>query len=147
MELLCVLLAILLTVVVFLEVFCRYVLQAPLAWSEEFALFIFGWCLFIGAALGVRHRSLYNVDLIHSRLPVRWRTACEIISHLLLFFLAYLMIHIGYKMVCLTLPQKYPILEFSKAYGYLAIVVSGALMIIYNMPIFFRQMRTLIRRS
>jgi len=147
MEMLSVLLTAVLTVVVFLEVLFRYVVHVPLAWSEEFAMFVFQWCSFIGAAIAIRHRSHFSLDLVTKRLPDRWRTKTEIFSSVMIFFVAYLMIHQGLRVVLLTVTHEYSALRFPMAYGYLPIVVSGTLMIIYNIPIFLRQVRSLIERK
>jgi TRAP-type transport system small permease protein len=137
------LLIILLTVVVFLQVFYRYALQSPLAWSEEFAMFLFQWCAFIGAAIATRHRFHYGLDLVTKRLPRRWKWATEILASVLIFFIAYLMITNGYGMMQITKAQKYPVMQFSVAYAYLAILLSGVLMMIYQVPIFVSQIRAL----
>lgn len=71
-----------LTVVVSLQVFTRFVLEAPLIWSEEVARFLFFWTVLLGAALSVRHRRHFIIDVLpgdtagrHPRgwLAVLWR--------------------------------------------------------------------------
>jgi TRAP-type C4-dicarboxylate transport system permease small subunit len=42
-----------LAIIVFLQVFNRFVLKTPLAWSEELAMLLFQWVSFLGAAIGV----------------------------------------------------------------------------------------------
>lgn len=135
------LLIVLLTVVVFLQVFYRYALHSPLAWSEEFAMFLFQWCAFIGAAIATRHRFHYVLDLVTKRLPRRLKWATEILASVLIFFVAYLMITRGYGMMQITKAQKYPVMQFPVAYAYLAIFVSGILMMIYQIRIFVSQLR------
>src|SRR5690606_15547545 len=36
---------------ILLQVFCRYVLNAPFSWPEEFAVLLFGWMILLGAAV------------------------------------------------------------------------------------------------
>jgi TRAP-type C4-dicarboxylate transport system permease small subunit len=145
-ELLGCFLCILLTGVVFFQVLFRYALHAPLAWSEEFAMFLFQWCSFIGAAIAVRHRFHYALDLITKRLSARWKLAMQILASVAIFIFAYLMIHMGIGMMGITLAQTYPVLGISVAYAYLAIVISGALMILYQIPFFTRQIQNLFQR-
>ncbi|WMS43924.1 TRAP transporter small permease [Acuticoccus sp. MNP-M23] len=58
--------AILLALVVILamQVFARYVVGAPLVWSEELARYLLIWCTFIGVSLAVREGRNISVDLL-----------------------------------------------------------------------------------
>lgn len=58
-----------LTVVVILQVIGRLVLQLPLIWSEEAARFLFFWVVLLGAAMSVRRRRHFTLDVM----PRRWR--------------------------------------------------------------------------
>jgi TRAP-type C4-dicarboxylate transport system permease small subunit len=136
------LLTILFTVVVFLQVVYRYALHTPLPWSEELAMFLFQWCLFLGAAVAVRHRKHFYVDLVVSDLPRQLRRATEILTSAIIFTVAYVMIHMGIKMVVHSMGYVLPGLQFSIAYAYLVFPISGSLMILYQIPIFVRQIRT-----
>ena len=60
-----------LAVVVFLQVFNRFVLKAPLAWSEDLAMLLFQWVVFLGAAIGVRRLRHFGIDLVVKKLPAR----------------------------------------------------------------------------
>jgi TRAP-type transport system small permease protein len=135
-----------LCVVVFWQVFARYALQAPVAWGEEFAMFLFQWVSFIGAAIATRRSFHYGLDILTKRLPSRGRTGLQIISSILIFFVSYIMIGKGYGMMQITWNQDFPVMQFSVAYAYAAIVTSGVLMVIFQIPIFWQQIRTLRRR-
>jgi TRAP-type C4-dicarboxylate transport system permease small subunit len=143
-ELLAALLVLLLTVMVFLQVLYRYVLHSPLAWSEEFAMFLFQWCIFIGAALAVRHGYHFHVDLIASRLSGRWKASFQLLASAIIFVVAYVMIHMGIKMV-LTNEYIYPTLQIRVSYAYLAFPVSGVLIFIYQVPILVREIKGLVK--
>lgn len=56
-----------LTAVVALQVFNRLVLHLPIIWSEETARFVFFWVVLLGAAIGVRKRRHFVVDVIGNR--------------------------------------------------------------------------------
>ena len=53
-----------LTVVVTMQVFTRFVLYAPVIWSEEAARFLFFWTVLLGAALSVHHRRHFVIDVV-----------------------------------------------------------------------------------
>ncbi|MCY4398292.1 MAG: TRAP transporter small permease [Gemmatimonadetes bacterium] len=56
-----------LTVVVLLQVITRFVLHAPLIWSEEVARFLFFWVVLLGAAMSVRSRRHFVIDVTMGR--------------------------------------------------------------------------------
>jgi TRAP-type C4-dicarboxylate transport system permease small subunit len=52
-----------LTLVVSLQVFTRFVLHIPFIWSEEVARFLFFWVALLGAAMSVRTRRHFVLDV------------------------------------------------------------------------------------
>lgn len=58
------LLFILFFIVVLLQVFFRFVLDAPLTWSEEAARYFNLWSVLLGAAIAVKYKDHLRVDLI-----------------------------------------------------------------------------------
>jgi TRAP-type C4-dicarboxylate transport system permease small subunit len=58
-----------------LQVSMRYVFGQALSWSEELALFCFGWAMLLAIALGVRDGIHVRMDLLVNRAPrglARW---------------------------------------------------------------------------
>ncbi|MCM0018700.1 MAG: TRAP transporter small permease [Tagaea sp.] len=49
----------------------RYVVNAPITWSEEALLIAFVWAIFVGASAAFRHRAHMRVDLLLLYAP-RW---------------------------------------------------------------------------
>jgi TRAP-type C4-dicarboxylate transport system permease small subunit len=56
-----------LTAVVTLQVLNRLVLHLPIIWSEEVARFLFFWVVLLGAAVSVRRRRHFVLDLMPRR--------------------------------------------------------------------------------
>lgn len=56
-----------------LGVFFRYVLNASLSWTDEVALFVFGWATFLYIASAYLHGKHVNVDFLARRLAEPWR--------------------------------------------------------------------------
>lgn len=134
------------TIVVFLQVLFRYGLRFPLDWGEEFAMVIFQWVSFIGAGIAVRRGFHFHVDLVTKRFSSRWQTITALLSSAAILTVGYIMVHVGIKMMVLARFITLPIMHFSKAYVYLAIPIGGALMIIYQIPIAWNQVRKLMGR-
>ena len=53
------------------QVIFRYVIAAPLPWSEELARYCFVWIVFLGGAIGLSRGIHLGVDLFVNMLPPR----------------------------------------------------------------------------
>jgi len=120
-----------LTVVILLQVIYRFVLQAPLVWSEELSLFLFQWSVFMGAALAVRQRGHFGLDIFVRRLPATVVKTLDKFGQLVVFCLAIGLVCWGYQISQMTMLQEYPTLQFPVGYCYLGIPVSGAFMAVF----------------
>lgn len=67
-----------------LQVFFRYVVQAPLFWSEELARFLLIWSVFAGATFAFRHRTHMSIDVIGTILPARFVGVVDLIGRLVM---------------------------------------------------------------
>jgi TRAP-type C4-dicarboxylate transport system permease small subunit len=56
-----------LTIVVAIQVLTRFVLHVPVIWSEEVARFLFFWVALLGAAMSVRTRRHFVIDVTMGR--------------------------------------------------------------------------------
>ena len=120
-----------LAVVVFLQVFNRYVLKAPLAWSEDLAMLVFQWVTFLGAAIGVKRMRHFGIELVVRNLPEKIHRAIEYIVPVLVGIVALIMITEGIELLSYNRSRIYSSMSLSYTWAYLPIPVSGCLMIIY----------------
>src|SRR5512137_1582559 len=127
-------LVIVLTAVVFFQVFNRFVMKAPLAWTEELAMLLFQWVVFLGAAVGVKRMSHFGIDLVVEKLPGKIRRFIELIVPLAIGVIAVILIIEGFNLLKLTQHQLYTTMPFSHAWATAAMPVSGILMILYLVP-------------
>lgn len=119
-------------VVVFLQVVFRYFLLQPLAWAEESARFLFIWVSLLGASLGARDRAHFAVTLAVSKLPAPVQKAATILIALGASSVFYIMIAEGWGLVVLNQNQESPAIGIKMTYPYLAIPLSGLLMLIFT---------------
>ena len=70
-----------LVVVTFLQVIFRYVLGAPLIWSEELAIYVFIWIAFVGSSMAIPVDGHYGIDIFQKRLPPKLRTLAVVLTH------------------------------------------------------------------
>lgn len=95
---LCILLAVLVAILVIpvsLQVFSRFTALIPhYIWTEEMARFLFVWTIMIGAMIGVRESSHFEVD-VWPRLPRRAEAAGRIVARLGILVIALVFVWSG----------------------------------------------------
>ena len=122
-----------------LQVFTRYVLNDPIAWTQEFVLIVYIWIVFWCAAFLLREREHITFDMVFVSLPMRLRRGLAIILTALtgIAFIAALPATIDY--VGFMKIEKSPVLgiRFDILYSifvvFVAAVVIGALVRIWRL--------------
>jgi len=127
----CALLMVALVVVVFIQVFNRFVLQTPLAWSEDLAMLLFQWVVFVGAALGVKQMRHFGIELVVRQFSEHWRHRIELVAPLVMLVVALVMIVQGYTLLMLNVNRTFATMDLSYTWAFLPIPVGGLLIIIY----------------
>jgi TRAP-type C4-dicarboxylate transport system permease small subunit len=87
-----------LTAVVALQVLTRFVLHIPFIWSEEVARFLFFWTVLLGAAMSVRNRRHFVLDIGMGRRAVTRGTASvilDLVPHLCVLAFSVLLFVLG----------------------------------------------------
>jgi len=127
----CMVLVVSLAVVVFLQVFNRFVLKAPLAWSEDLAMLLFQWVAFLGAAVGVKRMRHFGIELVVRKLSEKARHGIEILVPFIVGIVAVTMITEGFKLIQFNMNRVYSSMDLSYIWAYLPIPLSGGLIIIF----------------
>ena len=120
-----------LALVVFVQVFNRFVLKTPLAWSEDLAMLLFQWVAFLGAAIGVKRLRHFGIELVVKMLPDRTRHRIELVVPVIMGVVALTMITKGWELLSFNRNRIYSTMDLSYTWAYLPIPVSGLLMILY----------------
>lgn len=66
------------------QVFMRYVMNRPLAWTEEFVMIAFIWAVFWAAAFMVRIKEHVSFDVLYDWLDDNGRRVCAIFAMVVL---------------------------------------------------------------
>src|SRR5512137_1402597 len=112
-----------LAVIVFLQVFNRFVLKAPLAWSEDLAMLLFQWVAFLGAAVGVKRIRHFGIELVVKRMSARARRGIELLVPFIMGVVAVTLITEGYTLIQLNRNRTYSSMDLSYIWAYLPIPV------------------------
>jgi len=110
------------------QVFARYVLGASQSWTEQAALILMVWIVFLGSAAGIRDgfhiRIAEGVDRMSPALG-RW---AKRLANILVIGFGLLLAIWGSELVTETWGNQVPTLPFTRGMVYLIIPTSGLLM-------------------
>ena len=81
--------------VLFVEVFSRYVFRSPTSWAQEAAIYMFAAIGLIAGADAMRKKAHISVDLFYATFPPRVRAAVDLLAALVILFFLSLMIYFG----------------------------------------------------
>lgn len=138
---LCLVLMVVLCVDILLGVVSRYVVGQTFTWYDEVARACFVWVVFLGAALGVKRRAHFRLQLVVDLLPRPWRRTVDAIGVLVVIGFGAVLIRYGWVFVELGRYQRTPVMNLPRSWIYLAVPVGGALMIRYALPGLWRVLR------
>lgn len=66
------------SLVVFIEIFFRNIFNRPTVWSFEVTLFLFAYCSLMSGGLLEKYKAHISVDIVVSRLSKKARVICKI---------------------------------------------------------------------
>jgi TRAP-type C4-dicarboxylate transport system permease small subunit len=109
----------------------RYIVGRPLAWSEEVARYLFLWISFLGAAVAVRRRANFKLDLITWRGTLRSRAAFELGGNLFTIIFGLLLAYWSIPLIQLASLQRGSAVAIPLSWVYIALPVGGLLMAVF----------------
>lgn len=98
------------TVIIPLGIFARYVLNAALSWPEPVAIICMVTFTFLGAAVGYRACSHIAVSVVTERLPPAGKKICALITDVLMLLISLFILYYSTQL-CIELWQQ-PVAEF-----------------------------------
>lgn len=122
-------------VIISAQVWCRFILNDPLSWSEEAGRYLFVWISFMGAAAGVRYQVHLGIDLMDKLLSPRAYRYVVVLVNLIIQIFLIMIIYWGFKILGIIQFQESPSMNISMKYPYLAVPVGGIFMLINSLRI------------
>lgn len=123
----------LMTVIIFWQVFSRYILNSSPSWTESSAVLLMGWFIFLGAAVGVRERTHLGFDVLLYFLPPSAKAVLRSISDVVVLAFGFGMIVYGVQLARLTWNTVMPSLDLPGGVGFLPVVLGGALVCLFSL--------------
>lgn len=123
----------------FVNVFMRYVFLAPISWAEEITLYLCVWMVFIGGSVAVREKGHIAIDLLPHMLSPRGRLILA--RAVAMLFLVFLVVFFWFSLQHVTrvksIAQVTPIMQAPMWLTYLAMPVGSLLMALRVVQVFF----------
>ncbi|MCG8684691.1 MAG: TRAP transporter small permease [Desulfobacterales bacterium] len=129
------------TLLVAVQVFCRYVLNQSLFWSEELARFLLVWLTFLGASCAYYRKVNPGVDFLYTRMSPLFKKISSIMIHLLSMGLFVVMIFSGSQFAYFVRLQISPALQLPKWVVLVVIPISGAVLLFHATTFLLEELR------
>ena len=118
------------TVLLFSDVFCRYVLHFSIAWADEIVLVLLIWFVFIALAIGVRKKLHMAIDFLAFFLPRRFLDSiAERFVDILTFCFGGVLIYFGIVLIKLGSYSTLASINLPSYFEYIFVPVSGVLVL------------------
>ena len=122
----------------FYGVVSRYILNNPVAWSNEIATISFTWTVFLGAAAAWKHNKHIHLDLVYNHFPNKLKKISDLIKNTVLavFFLFVLYLSIQFTITAYNKPTA--ILRIPFSYVDLPVVIFFVSIILRSLQKIFK---------
>ena len=122
---------VLMTAIVALQVFARYVLNNSPSWTEASAILVMSWFIMLGAAVGVRENFHMGFDVLLYFLPPVAQPWLRSISDLAVLAFGSGMVVYGLQLSIRTWTATIPVLHLPGGFNYMPLGAGGVLIAIF----------------
>jgi TRAP-type C4-dicarboxylate transport system permease small subunit len=128
------LLLVAMTLVVFLQVFFRYIVNAPLSWPEETARIMIVWLSFVGGYMAMREDKHLGFGLLVEKLPAYLQEAVGVLARafIVLFLLVVVWQGYGFAKDNIDIPMPYTDVS-TGLWVYSVFPIAGGLMLLQSL--------------
>ena len=127
----CLFFVVVFTLIVFFQVLARNYLAISVPWTDEIALIFFVWSVFLGAAIGLRKRSHYMVDLF-PKSWVRLNAFFDFFSSVLVIGIVLVLFWGGSIFAHMGLKRNFSSIIVSQAWLFISMPLAAGCMILFS---------------
>ncbi len=109
------------------QVFCRYVLDFSIRWSEEVPLILMVWFGFISMSIGVKKRLHISIEVFYNMFPKPMQKVVNKVVDAIVMAFGIIMIYYGYTLAKLTMTSTLPATKLPTGWLYAIIAVAGVM--------------------
>ena len=121
--------------ILFLQVFTRYVLNDPLAWTEEAARYVYVYIVFLGASAAISDRSHVGIDYFAKALPIRAQWIVSLLVNLAILIVLALLAYWGWRAAMRQWNMPLVVLDVPYTWVYIVIPITAVLMTLRTLVI------------
>jgi len=117
-------------IIIFLQVFFRFVVKASLPWSEELARYIMAWAVFIGGSIAAKEGAHIGIDSIVTRLPKKMENYIRTFAMALSFLFSVILVYLSVLVIQFLMKtgQKTPAMMIPMWIAYFSVLFGAVLM-------------------
>ncbi|MGA0542172.1 TRAP transporter small permease [Neotabrizicola sp. VNH66] len=119
------------TIIVFAQVYMRYVMNDSLLWVEPVAILLMSWFIFLGAAVGVHESFHMGFEVLMYFLPPRFGLWLQILSDAAVLLFSVCMVIYGWQLMARTWGSSVPIIGLPGGFTYMPLFAGGVLMSLF----------------
>lgn len=123
---------VLMTALIAAQVFARYVMNAPLTWTEPSSILLMGWFILLGAAVGTREGYHLSFDVMLMILPPRVVQILHSVSDVVVGVFGVGMAWFGFELLRRTWTASMPTLGLPGGVSFVPLTLSGILIVIFS---------------
>jgi TRAP-type C4-dicarboxylate transport system permease small subunit len=127
----CLVLCVIFTLVVLFQVLSRNYLLISVPWTDEVALIFFVWSVFLGAALGVRKRSHFLVELF-PKSCVRLNSFLDVVSGFLVLGMVGVLLWGGAIFARMGLRRNFSSIIITQMYLFVSMPIAAFCMLLFS---------------
>lgn len=124
------------SLLIFIQVVCRYVFNYSLYWSEELARYILIWITFLGAAVGFKRKAHMGIDFLYKSVNPRTRYVFTLLSDIFILILSFIMAVYGTLLAVFVRFQLSAALLIPMTLPYFSLALGGVLIFIHSASFF-----------
>jgi TRAP-type C4-dicarboxylate transport system permease small subunit len=118
------------SVIIVAQVFCRFVIDYPLTWSEEAARYLMVYTVFLGASLAIRNHRMIAIEIVSESVKPKVRKVLRIVVSVVSIVFFIMLLVKGVDMLEIVSRQTSAGLGISMGIPYMAIPIGAVLMTI-----------------
>lgn len=130
------------TAIIGWQVFGRFVLGSSPSWTEQAALILMIWYVFLAAASGIWERFHIRIEVLEQSLTPSMRHKLRLGIHLIVALFGLVLLIYGAQLVLAVREHVVPSLGISRSVAYLPIPFVGAMTIIFSLVRFTKRLRS-----
>jgi len=119
------------TMLVFLQILSRNLLTISVPWCDEIALLLFGWTVFLGAAIGLHKKLHYVIDFLPASFS-RANAVMDLAADFLALIIIALMLWAGTVFTKMGLRRSFSSILVPQAWLFVCMPLSAVFMILFS---------------